>query len=86
MGGPSTLAMTQTETSTESTSTSSGFTLDSFEIMIFVSISCNFFTIILSMVVMYKLIRENLRAKKNAELKRKRLYTYSCLFVSTIFV
>jgi hypothetical protein len=60
--------------------------MSTFQIMVFVSIICNIFTLILSLVVMHTLYHHIKHAKKNREIKRINLYYYSALFVSLIFV
>ena len=56
------------------------------EIIMFVTVACNMFTFFLSAHVMFLLIRENVRAKKNLEKKKIMLFRYSYMFVSTIVV
>ncbi|CDW88744.1 UNKNOWN [Stylonychia lemnae] len=51
-----------------------------------VSLICNFWTIVLSVLVIYKLADQIIKAKKNRDKKRKRLYFTSILFVSLILV
>lgn len=51
-----------------------------------VSFICNFWTIILVLVVISKLANFILQAKKKRDLKRKKLYLTSILFVSYILV
>ena len=54
--------------------------------MIFLTVTCNFWTFLLSSAVMYMLVAEIMSAKRNSELRRKRLYVLTCLFVSLIMV
>lgn len=49
-----------------------------------VSFICNFWTIILSLIVIYKLADQIWKAKKKRDIKRKKLYITSILFVSYI--
>lgn len=49
-----------------------------------VSFICNFWTIILSLIVIYKLAEQIFKAKKKRDIKRKKLYFTSILFVSYI--
>ncbi len=51
-----------------------------------VSISCNIFTLMLSGLVIYNLATAYRGARKNKEIRRKKLYLFSMLFVSLIFV
>ena len=51
-----------------------------------VSFICNFWTIILSTLVILKLAQQIWSAKKNREKKRSKLYFTSILFVSIILV
>lgn len=51
-----------------------------------VSISCNIFTLMLSGLVIYNLATAYRGARKNKEVRRKKLYLYSMLFVSFNFV
>lgn len=51
-----------------------------------VSFICNFWTIILSLLVIYNLAIKIHTAKKKRELKRRRLYLSSIIFVSYILV
>ena len=51
-----------------------------------VSFICNFWTILLSVIVIYRLAESIVKAKKKRELKRKNLYFTSILFVSLILV
>lgn len=51
-----------------------------------VSFICNFWTIFLSLIVIYRLADSIVKAKKKRELKRKKLYFSSILFVSLILV
>eukprot|EP00347_Sterkiella_histriomuscorum_P006998 403350638 len=49
-----------------------------------VSFICNFWTIVLSLLVIYKLADQIFKAKKKRDIKRKKLYFTSILFVSYI--
>ena len=51
-----------------------------------VSISCNIFTLLLSSLLIFNLAKKAWNAKKLRERKRRRMYVYSMLFVSLIFV
>lgn len=56
-----------------------------FATMTFVSLSCNIFTLVLSYIMIYRLVEQIWNAKRNRELKRRKLYFYSALFVSLNF-
>jgi len=51
-----------------------------------VSFICNFWTLALSLLVIYQLGQKTHDARKRREIKRKRLYLSSILFVSVIMV
>jgi len=51
-----------------------------------VSFICNLWTIVLVYVVIYKLAKQSMTAKKNRDKKLTKLYFTSILFVSLIFV
>ena len=69
-----------------STKSSNSISAEFIETMTIVSLSCNIFTLMLSFVLIYRLAMAIKMAKKNREIKRKKLYFYSILVVSLNFV